>query len=206
LLVGRELQKDFGQVPQTILTMPLLEGTDGVQKMSKSLGNYIGITEPPGEIYGKVMSISDDLMIRYYELLSDISLKEIEEMKKNMSTGTVNPKDYKVKLANEIVLRFYSRNEADKASKEFENIFKRKELPQDMSQYNVKWINEKMWICHLIKETGLSKSSSEAVRLVKQGAVSIDGEKITDSNLQLKKKENFILKIGRKRFARIKPV
>ncbi|MDP6625390.1 MAG: tyrosine--tRNA ligase, partial [Nitrospinota bacterium] len=206
LLVGRELQKDFGQVPQTILTMPLLEGTDGVQKMSKSLGNYIGITEPPGEIYGKVMSISDDLMIRYYELLSDISLKEIEEMKKNMSTGTVNPKDYKVKLANEIVLRFYSRNEADKASKEFENIFKRKELPQDMSQYNVKWINEKMWICHLIKETGLSKSSSEAVRLVKQGAVSIDGEKITDSNLQLKKKENFILKIGRKRFAKIKPV
>ncbi len=206
LLVGRELQKDFGQVPQTILTMPLLEGTDGVQKMSKSLGNYIGITEPPGEIYGKVMSISDDLMIRYYELLSDISLKEIEEMKKNMSTGTVNPKDYKVKLANEIVLRFYSRNEADKASKEFENIFKRKELPQDMSQFNVKWINEKMWICHLIKETGLSKSSSEAVRLVKQGAVSIDGEKITDSNLQLKKKENFILKIGRKRFARIKPV
>ena len=152
------------------------------------------------------MSISDDLMIRYYELLSDISLKEIEEMKKNMSTGTVNPKDYKVKLANEIVLRFYSRNEADKASKEFENIFKRKELPQDMSQYNVKWINEKMWICHLIKETGLSKSSSEAVRLVKQGAVSIDGEKITDSNLQLKKKENFILKIGRKRFAKIKPV
>ena len=206
LLVGRELQKDFGQVPQTILTMPLLEGTDGVQKMSKSLGNYIGITEPPGEIYGKVMSISDDLMIRYYELLSDISLKEIEEMKKNMSTGTVNPKDYKVKLANEIVLRFYSRNEADKASKEFENIFKRKELPQDMSQFNVKWINEKMWICHLIKETGLSKSSSEAVRLVKQGAVSIDGEKITDSNLQLKKKENFILKIGRKRFAKIKPV
>lgn len=206
LLVGRELQKDFGQEPQVVLTMPLLEGTDGVQKMSKSLDNYIGITEPPGEIFGKMMSISDELMIRYYDLLSDISVNEIEEMKKQLKAGAVNPKDYKVKLAKEIVARFYSADKAGNAAKEFESIFKKKELPQEMPQFNVKWSNERMWVCHLIKETGLSKSSSEAVRLIRQGAVSIDGEKITDSDLQLEKKGVFILKIGKKRFARIKPV
>lgn len=206
LLVGRELQKDFGQEPQVVLTMPLLEGTDGVQKMSKSLDNYIGITEPPGEIFGKMMSISDELMIRYYDLLSDISVNEIEEMKKQLKAGAVNPKDYKVKLAKEIVARFYSADKAGHAAKEFESIFKKKELPQEMPQFNVKWSNERMWVCHLIKETGLSKSSSEAVRLIRQGAVSIDGEKITDSDLQLEKKGIFILKIGKKRFARIKPV
>ncbi len=206
LLVGRELQKDFGQEPQVVLTMPLLEGTDGVQKMSKSLDNYIGITEPPGEIFGKIMSISDELMIRYYDLLSDISLSEIKKMKEQLKAGTVNPKDCKVKLAKEIVAKFYSADKANNAAKEFENVFKKKELPLEMPQFNVKWNNERMWVCHLIKETGLARGSSEAVRLIKQGAVSIDGEKITDSDLRLEKKGMFILKIGKKRFARIKPV
>ena len=205
LLVGRELQKDFGQEPQVVFTMPLLEGTDGVQKMSKSLDNYIGITEPPKEIFGKIMSISDELMIRYYELLSDISMSEIKKMRKKLKADTVNPKKCKVKLAKEIVARFYSTDEANNAEKEFENIFKKKELPHEMPQFNVKWNNEKMWVCHLIKEIGFSKSSSEAVRLIRQGAVSINGEKITDSDLQMEKKDTFILKIGKKRFARIKP-
>ena len=205
LLVGRELQKDFGQEPQVVFTMPLLEGTDGVQKMSKSLDNYIGITESPKEIFGKIMSISDELMIRYYELLSDISMSEIKKMKKKLKADTVNPKECKVKLAKEIVARFYSTDEADNAEKEFENIFKKKELPHEMPQFSVKWNNEKMWVCHLIKETGFSKSSSEAVRLIRQGAVSINGEKIMDSDLQMEKKDTFILKIGKKRFARIKP-
>ncbi len=205
LLVGRELQKDFGQEPQVVFTMPLLEGTDGIQKMSKSLDNYIGITEPPKEIFGKIMSISDELMIRYYELLSDISVSEIKKMRKKLKADTVNPKKCKVKLAKEIVARFYSTDEADNAEKEFENIFKNKELPHEMPQFSVKWNNEKMWVCHLIKETGFSKSSSEAVRLIRQGAVSINGEKITDSDLQMEKKDTFILKIGKKRFARIKP-
>ncbi len=205
LLVGRELQKDFGQEPQVVFTMPLLEGTDGVQKMSKSLDNYIGITESPKEIFGKIMSISDELMIRYYELLSDISMSEIKKMRKKLKADTVNPKKCKVKLAKEIVARFYSTDEANNAEKEFENIFKKKELPHEMPQFSVKWNNEKMWVCHLIKETGFSKSSSEAVRLIRQGAVSINGEKITDSDLQMEKKDTFILKIGKKRFARIKP-
>jgi len=205
LLVGRELQKDFGQEPQVVFTMPLLEGTDGVQKMSKSLDNYIGITESPKEIFGKIMSISDELMIRYYELLSDISMSEIKKMRKKLKADTVNPKKCKVKLAKEIVARFYSTDEANNAEKEFENIFKKKELPHEMPQFNVKWNNEKMWVCHLIKEIGFSKSSSEAVRLIRQGAVSINGEKITDSDLQMEKKDTFILKIGKKRFARIKP-
>ncbi len=205
LLVGRELQKDFGQEPQVVLTMPLLEGTDGVQKMSKSLDNYIGITEPPKEIFGKIMSISDDLMIRYYELLSDVSMSEIKKMKKNLKAEAVHPKDCKVKLAKEIVARFYSTDEANNAANEFENIFKKKEIPDEISEFNVKWNNEKIWVCHLMKETGLAKSSSEAVRLIKQRAVSIDGVKITDSDLQLEKKGMFVLKIGKKKFARIKP-
>ena len=205
LLVGRELQRDFGQEPQVVFTMPLLEGTDGIQKMSKSLDNYIGITEPPEEIFGKVMSISDDLMVRYYELLSEITMNEIKKMKKMIKDDAVNPKDCKVKLAKEIVSRFYSPDEADKAAKEFENIFKKKEIPNEMAQLSIKWDNEKMWVCHLIKETGFSKSSSEAGRLIKQGAVSINGEKIMDSDLQIEKKDTFILKIGKKRFARIKP-
>lgn len=205
LLVGRELQKDYGQEPQVVLTMPLLEGTDGIQKMSKSLGNYIGITESPGQIFGKIMSISDELMIRYYELLSDLTMDEITYMKEQIKNNAIHPKDCKVKLAKEIVSRFYSPTEADKSSMEFENVFKNKELPQDMPQFNIQWNKEQMWICHLIKEIGFAKSSSESIRLIKQGAVIINGEKITDSNLQLKKKEEFIVKIGKKKFARVIP-
>lgn len=206
LLVGRELQKDYGQGPQVVLTMPLLEGTDGVQKMSKSLGNYIGITEPPGEIFGKIMSLSDELMIRYYELLSDIPLNKFIEMKDQIKTGAVNPKVCKINLAKEIVSRFYSDAEADNAAIEFDNIFKEKKLPKNLQQFDIKWNNERMWIAHLIKETGFSKGSAEAIRLIKQGAVSINDEKITDSNLQLEKKELFVLKVGKKRVAKIKPL
>ncbi len=206
LLVGRELQKDYGQEPQVVLTMPLLEGTDGVQKMSKSLGNYIGITEPAGEIFGKIMSLSDEFMIRYYELLSDISINDFIKMKDQIKTGVVNPKNCKIDLAKEIVARFYSNSEANDAANEFENIFKNKKLPQNIPQFNIKWDNKRMWIGYLIKETGFSKGSAEAIRLIRQGAVSIDGEKITDSDLKLEKKQMFILKVGKKRVAKIKPM
>jgi len=205
LLVGRELQKHYGQEPQVVLTMPLLEGTDGIKKMSKSLGNYIGITEKPGEIFGKIMSLSDELMIRYYELLSDISNKEFQKMREAMEEGVVNPKDCKVQLAKEIVARFYSQTDADTVALEFENIFKRKEIPQNIPELNIKWDDKEMWVCYLIRAAGFSKGSSEAIRLIKQGAVSIDGEKITDCNLRLKKKEMFVLKVGKKKFAKIKP-
>lgn len=206
LLVGRELQKDYGLEPQVVITMPLLEGTGGVQKMSKSLGNYIGITEPPGEIFGKIMSISDELMIRYYELLSDTSINELEKMKETIKNGAINPKVCKVKLAKEIVSRFYSPADAETAAEEFENIFKCKELPRNIPKFDIKWDKEHMWIGYLIKEIGFSKSSTEAIRLIKQGAVSIDGHKITDSNLQLEKREMFTIKIGKKRFARVLPL
>jgi len=200
LLVGRDLQRAYGQEPQIILTMPLLEGTDGVQKMSKSLNNSIGIMEPPGDIFGKVMSISDDLMWRYYELLSDLGVKELEDLKRRAETE--NPRDIKVRLAKEMVARYHSPEEAEQAAQEFSSVFSGKNLPSDIPTV-AGWGEESRWICKVLAELGLSASTSEAKRLIKQGAVSIDGEKVADENLELAGNRETLIKVGKKRYLKI---
>jgi len=186
--------------------MPLLEGTDGVQKMSKSFGNYIGITESPKEMFGKIMSISDTLMWRYYELLTDLSLNELARMKKECDENKLNPKDAKVRLAKEIVTTYHSKDAAGKAEKEFENIFKKGGLPEDTPVYKIEKSQLKdgaIWVCNLLTQAGLTDSNSDARRLIKQGAVSIDGEKISDENAQVEVKEGMILKVGKRRILKI---
>ncbi len=204
LLVGRELQRDYKQIPQLILTMPLLEGTDGEQKMSKSLGNAIGIAEPPREMFGKVMSISDSLMWKYFELLSDITSNEIADLKQKAEAGEMNPKNAKVLLAKEIVSRFHSSESAEHAAAEFENVFKKKQLPDEIPTIP-SWGSNEMWVCKLLTDNKLTKSSSEARRMVQQGAVSIDGEKIGDPNLQLEGNKEYLIKVGKKKFLKIQP-
>lgn len=205
LLVGRELQREYGQEPQVVITLPLLEGTDGVQKMSKSLGNYIGIDEPPGEIYGKVMSISDNLMLRYYELLSDLPLQEIEQIKQGMAEGHLNPRDAKARLAFELVERFHGSAEAERAGGEFEKVFRHKELPDDLPEFGLIWERERMWLPYITTRVGATQGTSEARRLIQQGAVSVNGEKILDPNLELAGDREYLIKIGKRRFFRVIP-
>ncbi len=205
LLVGRDLQKSYGLEQQVVITMPLLEGTDGVQKMSKSLDNYIGITEPAREIFGKVMSISDDLMVRYYELLSNIPTEEFKELKEQMKTGELNPKEVKMRLAKEMVSRFHSREEAEAGEAEFNKIFQKKGLPDEIPEVKIHWEAEKKWIVQIIVEAGLTKGSAETRRLIKQGAVSVNDEKVIDEKLELSRIESYIIKVGKKRFVKILP-
>jgi len=204
LLVGRELQRDYGQERQVVITMPLLEGTDGIQKMSKSLGNYIGITEPPKEMFGKIMSISDELMMRYYELLSDITVDELEGLRNGIKDGSMHPMELKKKLAREIIQRFHSEIEASDAQREFEKVFSQKELPDDMPVVELKWDGDELWLPHIIHTSGVSKSSSEARRLIKEGAVTVNGERVTDIEKKLKRAE-YIIKVGKKRFVKVVP-
>jgi tyrosyl-tRNA synthetase len=205
LLVGRDLQRAYGQAPQVILTMPLLEGTDGVQKMSKSLGNYIGIDEPPREIFGKVMSISDELMWRYYELLSVRPASEVLEWKALSTAGQMNPRDAKVALAEEVVARFHSPGEAREAAEEFDQIFREGGMPDEVPAVSVAWEGESMWLPKLLLAAGATASSSEARRLIAQGAVSVDGETITDVEAELPPppKAPYLLRVGKKRFFHI---
>jgi len=203
LLVGRELQKKNSQTPQSVVMMPILEGLDGVSKMSKSLGNYIGITDAPNDMYGKIMSISDELMWRYYELLSDRSIEEIKQMKVDVNAENLHPKKAKQMLAFEITQRFHSENEAKKAQDFFDDMFKNKQTPQDIKTVALD-IQDEVWICHLIKEVGFSESTSRAKRLIKSNAVSIDSVKIKDESLKLKKGSEFVLKVGKKNIAKIK--
>ncbi|MEE9305281.1 MAG: tyrosine--tRNA ligase [bacterium] len=205
LLVGRDLQRAYGQPPQVIITMPLLEGTDGVQKMSKSLGNYIGIDEPPREVFGKVMSISDELMWRYYELLSDRPSSEVQAWKDQCQAGQMNPKDAKVALAEEIVGRFHSPEAARRAAEEFDLIFREGGLPDEVPAVEVPWEGERMWLPKLLVAAGAASSSSEAQRLITQGAVSVDGERVTDAALELPPPPNapYLIKVGKKRFFHI---
>lgn len=205
LLVGRDLQKAHGMEPQVIITVPLLEGTGGVQKMSKSLNNYVGIAEPAREIYGKILSISDDLMLRYYELLSDITTEEFDRLKAGMRSGEINPKEAKSTLAKELVSRYHSREDASAAEEEFNRIFRKKGLPDEIPVVQIHWEKEKKWIAHVILEAGLAKSSSEARRLIKEGAVSVNDEKIVDEKAELTKEGPFLVKVGKKRFAKIIP-
>ncbi len=204
LLLAREIQQKYGQRPQIVITMPLLEGTDGVRKMSKSFGNYIGITEPPSDMFGKIMSISDELMWRYYELLSRKDPSEIKVLKEKVTLGELNPKDVKEELASEIVERFWGKEEAQKAKRNFELIFSKKEIPEDLPEVVIPKDDKKIWIVKLIVEASKKvKTNSQARRLVKEGGVSINGQKVLDENLEIEKKENLVLKIGKKEYVRV---
>ncbi len=203
LLVGREIQREYGQEPQAILTMPILEGLDGVNKMSKSLGNYIGVYDPPSEMFGKVMSISDDLMYRYYLLLTDFSEKEIDEWKRKAKKGEINPKDLKVQLGKAIVKDFWGEEEAKKAAEEFEKVFaKKNEVPEDTPV--VKFQESKLRLLDVLKRSIKDVSSSELKRLIKSGSVQINGEKVIEPNKEIDLEKELILKVGKKRFFRIK--
>lgn len=199
LLVGRELQKEMGQDPQIVVTMPLLEGTDGVQKMSKSYGNYIGITEPPSEIFGKVMSISDALMARYYELLSSATNERVAEIK----AGKVHPKEAKEALAFELTERFAGREAAEKAREDFRNLFTKRETPEEIEEANVAPDGERMWLAKVIVKAGLAKSSSEAMRLIEQGGVKVEGERVLNAREEVSTGKGFLLQVGKRFFKRI---
>lgn len=204
LLVGRDLQRAYGQKPQVVLTMPLLEGTDGVQKMSKSLGNSIGVFDAPNEMFGKIMSISDDLMWRYYELLSQVSAQDLESLKKQSEAGTLNPKNAKMNLAKEIVALYHSSELADMALAEFENVFKKKNLPEDIPVVKG-WGDKLKGICNILKDHNMTDSTSAARRLIQQGSVTINGEKISDVNQELPGNLEYLIKVGKKRFLKIQP-
>ncbi|OQX76441.1 MAG: tyrosine--tRNA ligase [Epsilonproteobacteria bacterium 4484_65] len=201
LLMGRHLQRayEIGK-EQAVLMMPILEGLDGVQKMSKSLNNYIGITEEPKDIYAKTLSVSDELMWRYYELLSERSLEEIATIKEDVQKGTLHPKVAKENLALELVTRFYNEELATLAKAEFDNVFKSNQLPSDMNEVEVE---EDIWICKALVDAGLEPSTSQARRDIKQGAVRVDQEKISDEKLNLDSGE-YILQVGKRKFAKVK--
>ncbi len=202
LLVGRQLQQDFGQKPQIVLTTPLLEGLDGVQKMSKSLGNYVGITDQPGEMFGKIMSISDDLMWRYFEVLSFRSLNDINALKKSVAGG-MNPRDAKFELGQEIVARFHSEAKAAGAKQEFVSRFQQGALPEEILEVTLESQAGKLGIAHLLKDAGLVSSTSDAFRMIKQGAVRIDGQRVEDRSLQLDAGTTHIYQVGKRKFARV---
>jgi len=222
LLVGRELQKEYGQEPQSIVMMPLLEGLDGVNKMSKSLGNYIGINEPAQEIFGKVMSVSDDLMYRYYELVSSVSLAELEKIRTDVKSGTLHPMEAKKRLASELVDRFCTGempawiNTSDVhdkgkfhisigqiAREEFEKVFSKKNLPDEIPVVEVVWEGERMKLAKIIAIAGMAKSNSEARRLIQQGAVEVNEASIKDIDTELSAFEEYTLRVGKKRFVKI---
>ncbi|WP_394172806.1 tyrosine--tRNA ligase [Thalassotalea litorea] len=202
LLMGRELQKSEGQRPQTVLMMPLLEGLDGVQKMSKSLGNYIGITDTPTEMFGKVMSISDDLMWRYYDLLSFKELGVIAGYKAQVDEGA-NPRDIKIELAKELIARFHDQQAADAAHQEFINRFQKGAMPDDIAEMEIATDSGELAIANVLKEAGLVASTSEAMRMVKQGAVKIDGEKVVDNKLVCLRGTEAIYQVGKRKFAKV---
>lgn len=202
LLMGRELQKHEGQKPQVVITMPLLLGLDGVKKMSKSLGNYIGIDESADQIFGKVMSISDENMWSWFDLLSFRSIAEIQKLRDDVANG-MNPRDAKFLLAEEITARFHDADAGQKARENFIAQFQKGKLPEDMPEISLEVEAEGMSILNIIKHTGLTESSSEASRLIVQGGVRIDGEKVSDKNLHLKPKTTFILQVGKRRFAKV---
>ncbi|MDD3676460.1 tyrosine--tRNA ligase [Thauera propionica] len=202
LLMGRELQKHYGQHPQCVLMMPLLEGLDGVNKMSKSLGNYIGISEAPKEIFGKTMSVSDTLMWRYYDLLSFRSTAEIEGLKRDVEGGR-NPRDVKVMLAQELVARFHGARAAQEALADFEARFQRNAIPDDIPQVNVVAGREGMPLFQVLKQAGLTGSTSEAMRMIEQGAVKLNGERADDKGLLLKAGETVVMQVGKRKFASV---
>ncbi|WP_029134282.1 tyrosine--tRNA ligase [Sedimenticola selenatireducens] len=201
LLVGRQLQEIYGQEPQVVLTMPILEGLDGVQKMSKSLNNYIGIADQPDDMFGKIMSISDDLMWRYYELLSFRPMSEINDLQRRVNEG-MNPRDAKVMLAEELIERFHDKAAAIRAHENFVARFQQGAMPDDMPELSLT-AEAGLPIANLLKEADLVSSTSEALRMIKQGAVKIDGEKIDDRNMVVSKGTSHIYQVGKRRFAKV---
>lgn len=203
LLMGRELQKDEGQRPQTIIMMPLLEGLDGVQKMSKSLGNYIGITDAPTEMFGKIMSISDDLMWRYFDLLSFRPLADVAELKVQAQSGR-NPRDIKIELAKELIARFHGQDAAEAAHQDFIQRFSNKALPDEIPEVTLTLAGDALPIATLLKEAGLVDSTSEALRMIKQGAVKLNGDtKVEDSKQEFAKGSSTIFQVGKRKFAKV---
>lgn len=202
LLVGRQLQKEYGQEPQIVITMPLLEGLDGVNKMSKSLGNYIGITEAAKDMFGKIMSISDELMFRYYELLSDKNLAEIQLLKEGCANGSLHPKAVKAELAMELTARFHGKGEAIKARENFDSQFGKKEIPADIPVYQLSEGEQKVFLPKLLKDCGLVSTASEVRRLISQGAISIDGEKVKQEEIEIFLSEH-IVKVGKLKYLKI---
>ncbi len=204
LIVGRELQKAYGMEPQNIVLMPLLEGLDGVKKMSKSLGNYIGIEEEPFQMFGKVMSVTDTLMLRYYELLSHISNEALRQLQEGIKNGSVHPMRAKEALASELVERYHGKDKAEAAKAEFARVFKEREVPEDMPVVKLEWDEGRLWIPKARKAAGLAPSTSEAQRLIKQGGVKVNGEKVSDPAEKLQKGE-YVISVGRRKYARIIP-
>jgi tyrosyl-tRNA synthetase len=204
LIMGRELQKHYGQKPQVVLMMPLLEGLDGKQKMSKSLGNYIGINEKPQEMFGKLMSISDELMWRYFELLSFKPMSEINNWRKETEDEKTNPRDIKIKLALEIVERFHNKDHALEALEDFNNRFKKGMIPENLETTIINIDGDKIPLSNLLKQSGLVKSTSEAIRMIKQGGVKIDDQKIEDIGIQIEKNTEHVYQIGKRKFIKAK--
>ncbi len=202
LLVGRQLQESYGQEPQVVITMPILEGLDGTQKMSKSLGNYIGIAEPPDQMFGKLMSISDDLMWRYFELLSDVSQEEIAGWRRSVAEG-VNPRDIKFRLGEEMVCRFHGKAAATRALENFIARFQQGAMPEVIPEVSVMAKGEGLPIANLLKDAGLVKSTSDALRLIDQGGVRIDGERVEDKGLILQAGSVHVFQVGKRRFVRV---
>ena len=204
LLVGRELQKQMGQRPQSVVTTPLLEGLDGINKMSKSLGNYVGINEPPREIYGKLMSISDPLMVRYYELLSDVDLGTLARVQRgvNGESDGWHPMEAKRSLAREMVARFHGQEAAERAEQEFIQQFRQKEVPADIPVFHCA-ADKPVWICSLMTASGTVSSNGEARRLIQQGGVKLNGEKVDNADLELEPAGELILQAGKRRFSRV---
>ncbi len=203
LLVGRELQRTYNQEPQVVITVPILEGLDGTNKMSKSLGNYVGIDEAPEEMFGKIMSISDELMWRWFDLLSFKSYKEIQLLKAEQADG-MNPRDIKISLAKEIIARFHDDQAADEAEKNFINQFQKKNIPDNIEELDLNWKEDSMLLPNLLKEAGMTESTSEAMRMIKQGGVRIDEEKITDPKHAILKNSVAIYQVGKRKFKKIK--
>jgi tyrosyl-tRNA synthetase len=202
LLVGRELQKDYGQVPQSVLTVPLLVGLDGEKKMSKSMGNYVGVTESPEQIFGKLMSVSDELMWRYIELLSFEPLATVRKWKQEVEAGR-NPRDIKVAFAQEIVARFHSKAAAEKALADFEARFRQGEVPEDIEERTISGGGKPVLIYQAIKQAGLTASTSEAMRMIEQGGVRLDGEKVSDKGLELRPGGPYVVQVGKRKFAKV---
>jgi tyrosyl-tRNA synthetase len=203
LLVGRELQREYGQESQVVLTMPLLEGLDGVQKMSKSLGNYIGINEAPNEQFGKVMSISDELMFRYYELLTDIPLDGIQKLKRDVQSGKRHPMDAKADLAVRIIAGYHGATAAESAREEFNRVFRNKEIPEDIEVKKVSLASGSLRIMKLLTSVGLAPSNAEAQRLIESGAVHMNGKRVTDIRAELSQPDEYLFKVGKRRFLKV---
>lgn len=206
LLMGRHLQKEYGQEPQVAIMMPIIEGLDGVQKMSKSLGNYIGIDEPPEEMYGKTMSIPDELMIRYFTLLTPVPLEEVRKIEAGLKDGSAHPRDVKMRLAREIVSFYHGASAAREAEEHFKRVFQKRDLPEDIPEFHVPKENleaGEIWLPKLLQLAGTCSSTSEARRMIQQGAVKLDGKKVSDPGIRIKPKPGTVIKVGKRKFLKL---